>query len=141
MGQNKLLLTLASPHEALAVRKAIESVSLPGTEGVFTVTNSHSQVVSQLQAGPIVVKHEGGKEETFFLSDGFAFISRPRDDSGCCHAEVSGVEVVPADILDKERAQQMLTDLTAGPKETEWDKAKIQLGGNLLQQVMKCAPS
>lgn len=39
--RNKLLLTLGSPTEAVYIREVVDSVSLPGTEGVFTVTNNH----------------------------------------------------------------------------------------------------
>lgn len=39
--RNKLLLTLSSPTEAVFIREAVESVTLPGVEGSFTVTNNH----------------------------------------------------------------------------------------------------
>lgn len=137
---NRLLLTMASPTEAIFVRKPIDSLTAPGREGAFTVTNNHSQLVSQLQAGQITVK-EGSEVETYFVSDGFLFFNQPKDSSGCCTVEVSGVEIVPTSALDKDRAAAMLTELNAGPKDTEWDKAKIQLGSSLLNSVIKCAGS
>merc|ERR1712194_635572 len=136
---NKLLLTMGSPHEALSVKRPVDSLTAPGREGSFTVTNNHSQLVSQLQAGKITIK-DAGKEEHYFISDGFLFFNQPTDGSGCCTVEVSGVEIVPTDMLDKDRAAQMLTELNAGAKESEWDKARIALGSSLLSQVIKTAP-
>lgn len=135
---NKLLMTIASPHEAIAVRKPIDTLTAPGREGTFTVTNNHSQLVSQLQAGQITVK-DGSEVETYFISDGFLFFNQPTDSSGCCTVEVSGIEIVPTSYLDKEKAASMLTELNAGPKDTDWDKAKIQLGSSLLNNVIKSA--
>eukprot|EP00401_Gymnodinium_catenatum_P048417 CAMPEP_0117497858 /NCGR_PEP_ID=MMETSP0784-20121206/21405_1 /TAXON_ID=39447 /ORGANISM="" /LENGTH=57 /DNA_ID=CAMNT_0005292905 /DNA_START=80 /DNA_END=250 /DNA_ORIENTATION=+ len=39
---NRLLLTMTSPSEAVYLRKPIDSVTVPGAEGTFTVTNNHS---------------------------------------------------------------------------------------------------
>jgi F-type H+-transporting ATPase subunit delta len=111
---------------------------VPGTEGTFTLTNNHSQVVSQLSAGMTTVR-DGAESTNYFVSDGFVFFNHPKDGSGNCHAEVSAVEVVPTSALDKDRAGQVLSELMAGPKDTEWDKAKIQLGGSLIAQIIKSA--
>merc|ERR1719222_752647 len=136
--QNRLLLTLASPDEAIMIRKAVDSVTLPGTEGTFTLTNNHSLIVSQLKAGVITVR-DGAENKDYFISDGFLFYNHPTDGSGCCTAEVSGVEIVPTSALDKDRAAQVLTELMAAPKDTEWDKTKAQLGAALINQVIKAA--
>lgn len=39
--QNKLLVTLSSPTDAIYIREAVESITLPGVEGALTVTNNH----------------------------------------------------------------------------------------------------
>merc|ERR1740121_617153 len=131
---------MGSPYESIFLKKPIESLTVPGREGSFTVTNNHSQLVSQLQPGPITVKGaDGGESSTYFISDGFLFFNQPSDGSGCCTVEVSGFEIVPTDMLDKEKAAALLVELNAGPKDTEWDKAKIQLGSGLLNQVIKSA--
>merc|ERR1719316_362415 len=136
--QNRLLLTLTSPGEAIYQKKAVDSVTLPGTEGTFTVTNNHSLIVSQLKAGVITVR-DGTENKDYFVSDGFLFYNHPTDGSGCCTAEVSAVEVVPTSALDKDRATQVLSELMAGSKDTEWDKARASLGAALVQQVIKAA--
>merc|ERR1711862_683174 len=135
---NRLLLTMASPHEAVYLKKAVDSVTVPGTEGTFTVTNNHSLIVSQLKAGTITVR-DGQESKDFFISDGYLFFNHPTDDSGCCNVEVSAVELVPTSALDKDRATQVLSELLAAPKDTEWDRARAQLGAALVNQVIKAA--
>jgi hypothetical protein len=67
--------------------------------------------VSQLKAGPITVR-EGTETKNYFVSDGFLFFNSPKDDSGCCTCEISGIELVPASSLDKDRAAQVRTLLS-----------------------------
>merc|ERR1712151_1467138 len=136
--QNRLLLSLCSPAEAVCVKKPVDSVTVPGTEGTFTVTNNHSLIVSQLKAGVITVR-DGTETKDYFVSDGFLFFNHPTDGSGCCTADVSAVEMVPTSALDKERATAVLSELMAAPKDTEWDKTKAQLGAALINQVIKAA--
>merc|ERR1719181_247309 len=135
---NRLLLTLASPGECVYLKKPVDSVTVPGTEGTFTVTNNHSLIISQLKAGVITVA-DGAEKKDYFISDGFMFFNHPTDGSGCCTAEVSAVECVPTSALDKDRAAQVLTELLAAPKDTEWDRTKAQLGAALVNQVIKAA--
>eukprot|EP00922_Rhytidocystis_sp_ex-Travisia-forbesii_P000077 GHVS01000124.1.p1 GENE.GHVS01000124.1~~GHVS01000124.1.p1 ORF type:complete len:156 (+),score=24.51 GHVS01000124.1:296-763(+) len=137
---NKLLLTLSSPSESTYVRVPVHSVTLPGTEGAFTITNNHSQNVSQLRNGVVTVRQEGKEAKQFFLSDGFLFYKSPRDDSGCCTAEVVGVEMVPCDLLDKEKAVQTMQEVLQAAAATggsTWDKAKGQLGQELCAAVIR----
>ncbi|KAF4700826.1 ATP synthase subunit delta, mitochondrial, partial [Perkinsus olseni] len=107
----------------------IDSVTVPGTEGTFTITNNHSLVISQLSPGVITVR-DGTEHKDFFISDGFIFFNQPSDGSGCCRAEISGVELVPKEALDKDRATQLLSEVQSAAKETEWDKVKAQLGSS-----------
>ncbi|CBZ54251.1 putative ATP synthase [Neospora caninum Liverpool] len=163
--KNQLLLTLSSPSEAIYVRTPVRSVTVPGSEGAMTMTNGHSQTVARLKAGEIIVrKGESGDDvERFFLSDGFVLFKRqvrrgfnrisysvfnganlgsPEDDSGCCTAEVLGVEIVPVNMLDKESAATALQELLqqgAGATD-EWTKARTLLGQELLSSVIRAAP-
>lgn len=135
---NRLLLTLGSPRESIYLNKPVDSVTVPGAEGSFTLTNNHSMTVSLLKPGVITVR-EGTSLSEYFVSDGFVFFNSPKDSSGCCTAEICGVEVVPTSALDKDRAAQLLTELNAGKDPSEWGKIKTQLGTNLLNQVIKAA--
>merc|ERR1712226_291734 len=129
---------MASPNETIFMKKPVDSVTLPGTEGTFTVTNNHSLIVSQLKAGVITVR-DGAESKDYFISDGSLFYNRPADGSGCCTTEISGVEIVPTSALDKDRAAQVLSELMAGAKDTEWDRTRAQLGAALVNQVIKAA--
>ena len=135
---NRLLLTMGSPAESIYKNRPVDSVTIPGAEGDMTLGNNHSQVVSMLKPGVITVR-EGGNKEDFFVSDGWAFMSAPKDESGCCTAEISGIEVVPVAALDKDRAQQVLSEILSGPKDTEWDKAKVSLGTTLCNAIIRAA--
>lgn len=135
---NRMLLTLGSPRESIYLNKPVDSVTVPGAEGTFTLTNNHSLVVSLLKAGVITVR-EGTTTSEYFVSDGFVFFNNPKDGSGCCTAEISGVEIVPTSALDKDRAAQLISELNASAKDSEWSKVKAQLGTNLLNQVIKAA--
>ena len=137
---NRLLLTLGSPRESIYLNKPVDSVTVPGAEGTFTLTNNHSMIVSMLKPGVITVR-DGTTTNEYFLSDGFVFFNNPKDGSGCCTAEISGVEIVPTSALDKDRAAQLISELNASSKDTEWSKIKAQLGTNLLNQVIKAAGS
>ena len=95
---NRMLLTLGSLDEVLYVRKPVGSITVPGTERTFTVTN-HSLIVSQLKAGVISVR-EGSDMKDYFISDGFLFFNHSTVSSGCCTAEISAVDVVPTFALD-----------------------------------------
>eukprot|EP00922_Rhytidocystis_sp_ex-Travisia-forbesii_P032256 GHVS01047969.1.p1 GENE.GHVS01047969.1~~GHVS01047969.1.p1 ORF type:complete len:160 (+),score=31.24 GHVS01047969.1:68-547(+) len=141
---NKLLLTLCSSSETMFVRTPVDSVTVPGSEGAFTVTNNHSQNVSQLRNGVVTVRQEGKEPKQFFLSDGFLFYKSPRDDSGCCTAEVVGVEMVSCDLLDKEKAVQTMQEVlqsAASGGGTAWDKTKGQLGQELCAAVIRSSSS
>merc|ERR1719221_2541764 len=108
---------MSSPSETVFMKKAVDSVTVPGTEGTFTVTNNHSLIVSQLKAGVITVR-DGADSKDYFISDGFFFYNHPTDASGCCTAEISAVELVPTSALDKDRATAVLSEVMAGPKDT-----------------------
>lgn len=43
---------------------------------------------------------------------------------GCCTAEVSAIELVPTEALDKDAATKMLSELSSAPKESDWDKSR-----------------
>lgn len=137
---NRMLLTLGSPRESLYLNKPIDSVTVPGMEGYFTLTHGHSLMVSMLKPGVITIRSDSQTID-YFVSDGFCFYNHASDDSGNSKVEISAVEVVPTSALDKDRAVQMIAELNAQPKDTEWDKVRTQLGTNLLNQVIKFSSS
>lgn len=52
----------------------VESVTLPGTVGSFTVLNNHAPIISSLESGKIVYKEANGQTDIVVRS-GFAEVS------------------------------------------------------------------
>ena len=67
---DKILFELVSP-EKLLLSKAVDMVTVPGTEGYMGVMAGHSPLVSTLRAGMIDMKDDG-VDTRFFIRGGFA---------------------------------------------------------------------
>ena len=62
-------LRIITPNEAL-FEGEVESVTLPGTAGSFSVLNNHAPIISSLESGKVVVRtHEGSQD--YPLNSGF----------------------------------------------------------------------
>lgn len=66
----KMKLRIITPNELL-FEGEVESVTLPGTVGSFTVLNRHAPIISSLEKGKIVYKEANGQSEVAVRS-GFA---------------------------------------------------------------------
>lgn len=85
-------------------------------------------MLTSLKPGVVsVVCGESGEVSKYFLSAGFFKISNVDGDSV---AEVSSVEAVPLEHLDKERTTQVLQELLSEAQGSTdpWTKAKAVLG-------------
>lgn len=65
-----LKLRIITPSEAL-FEGEVESVTLPGTAGSFSVLDMHAPIISSLERGKVVVKTANGTRE-YALNSGFA---------------------------------------------------------------------
>ena len=65
-----LKLRIIAPDK-LVFEGEVESVTLPGTIGSFTVLNNHAPIISSLEKGKIVYKEANGQTEVAVRS-GFA---------------------------------------------------------------------
>ena len=65
---------LVSP-EKLLKSGDVRQVTMPGTEGDFTVLINHAPVLSTLRPGVIDVVGEDGTEEKIFVRGGFAEVT------------------------------------------------------------------
>lgn len=65
-----LKLRIISP-DRLVFEGEVESVTLPGTKGSFTVLNRHAPIISSLEKGKIVYKDANGQSDIDVVS-GFA---------------------------------------------------------------------
>lgn len=65
-----LKLRIISP-EKMVFEGEVESVTLPGTAGAFTVLKNHAPIITSLERGRIIYKGPDGSHETV-ISSGFA---------------------------------------------------------------------
>lgn len=63
---------IVSP-ERLMLSEEAESVTIPGTDGYFTVVGDHAPMMSTLKPGFITVR--SGETKTFFVRGGFVDVS------------------------------------------------------------------
>ncbi|HEV7344061.1 MAG TPA: F0F1 ATP synthase subunit epsilon [Devosia sp.] len=69
-----LKIEIVSP-ERLVLSETVTSVTVPGTEGYFTVMNDHAPFMTTLRPGFITVNGMGGRDEVFYVKGGFADVS------------------------------------------------------------------
>ena len=62
-------LRIITPNEAL-FEGEVESVTLPGTAGSFSVLNNHAPIISSLESGKVVVRTQDGSQD-YPLNSGF----------------------------------------------------------------------
>lgn len=65
---------LVSP-ERLLMSEAVQQVTVPGTEGEFTVLARHAPVLSTVRPGVLAVVRDGGGEDRIFVRGGFAEVN------------------------------------------------------------------
>ena len=68
-----LKIEIVSP-ERLVLSEVVTSVTVPGTEGYFTVMDDHAPFMTTLRPGFITV-NRNGQDEIFFVKGGFADVS------------------------------------------------------------------
>ena len=98
---DKILFELVSP-EKLLLSKAVDMVTVPGTEGYMGVMAGHSPLVSTLRAGMIDMKDEG-VDTRFFIRGGFAEINPGK-------VTVLAEEAIPMSEMDLAILDQRISD-------------------------------
>lgn len=69
-----LKIEIVSP-ERLLVSEVVQSVTIPGSEGYFTVMFDHAPFMTTLRPGFITVTKDNGTAEIFFVRGGFVDVS------------------------------------------------------------------
>ena len=69
-----LKIEIVSP-ERLVLSEVVTSVTVPGTEGYFTVMDDHAPFMTTLKPGFITVTKSGGAADVYFVKGGFADVS------------------------------------------------------------------
>jgi F-type H+-transporting ATPase subunit epsilon len=98
---DKILFELVSP-EKLLLSKAVDMVTVPGSEGYMGVMAGHSPLVSTLRAGMIDMKDEG-QDTRFFIRGGFVEINSGK-------VTVLAEEAIPMSEMDLAILDQRITD-------------------------------
>lgn len=98
---DKILFELVSP-EKLLLSKAVDMVTVPGTEGYMGVMAGHSPLVSTLRAGMIDMKDEG-VDTRFFIRGGFVEINPGK-------VTVLAEEAIPMSEMDLAILDQRISD-------------------------------
>ena len=98
---DKILFDLVSP-EKLLLSKAVDMVTVPGSEGYMGVIAGHAPLVSTLRAGMIDLKDEG-IDTRFFIRGGFAEINPTK-------ITVLAEEAIPMTELDLAIIDQRIID-------------------------------
>jgi F-type H+-transporting ATPase subunit epsilon len=114
-----LKIEIVSP-ERLVLSEVVTSVTVPGTEGYFTVMNDHAPFMTTLRPGFITV-HAGTRDEIFFVKGGFADVS-PEGLTILAEESVPFTEFDHADLAAQIKAAE--AELAAAP--TPEDKSYAQ---------------
>jgi F-type H+-transporting ATPase subunit epsilon len=93
---------LVSPERLLSSGE-VQQVTVPGTEGDFTVLARHAPVLSTIRPGVITVVPEAGGEERIFIRGGFAEVNADG-------LTVLAEEALPMDELDREALANQIKD-------------------------------
>jgi F-type H+-transporting ATPase subunit epsilon len=98
---DKITFDLVSP-EKLLLSKAVDMVTVPGTEGYMGVMAGHASLVSTLRAGMIDML-DNGQDTRFFIRGGFAEINATK-------ITVLAEEAIPMSELDLAKLDQRIVD-------------------------------
>ena len=108
-----LKIEIVSP-ERLVLSETVSAVTVPGTEGYFTVMADHAPFMTTLRPGFITVNKTTGRDEIFFVKGGFADIS-PEGLTILAEESVPYAEFDHADLREQIKAAE--AELAAAPIE------------------------
>lgn len=74
---NTFELKVLSPNRALPAIKA-SSVGLPGTRGYMTILPDHAAMISELEAGEVLIEAQAAPAEHFFITGGYVEVDHNR---------------------------------------------------------------
>ena len=108
-----LKIEIVSP-ERLVLSETVSAVTVPGTEGYFTVMADHAPFMTTLRPGFITVNKATGRDEIFFVKGGFADVS-PEGLTILAEESVPYAEFDHADLREQIKAAE--AELAAAPLE------------------------
>lgn len=132
-------LDIVSP-ERLVISEEVASVTVPGTEGYFTVLGDHAPLMTTLKPGFITAVDSAGASRGFYVAGGFAEVSPTgvtvlADDARGA-GDFSRAEV-EAQIADA----QAVLDSAATPEGRDAAQTVLNSWRNLLLESASLAPA
>lgn len=70
-----LRLKIVSP-ERVVFNGEVESVIVPGTNGLFEILKDHAPIISSLQTGVVTYKAAGAERQTLNITGGFVEVQK-----------------------------------------------------------------
>jgi F-type H+-transporting ATPase subunit epsilon len=122
---------LVSP-ERLLVSEQVQQVTVPGTEGNFTVFAQHAPVLSTMRPGVVDVKKDGGEEQRIFVRGGFAEVNP-------AGLTILAENAMPLEDLDKDNLAQQIQNASEDVADATDDEKRRVAQENLdhLQQLLE----
>ena len=123
-----LKIEIVSP-ERLVLSEVVTSVTVPGTEGYFTVMDDHAPFMTTLRPGFITV-NQNGQDSIFFVKGGFADVS-PDGLTILAERSVPLTEFDHADLAAQIKAAEAELAAAATPEEKSYTQEIVSALLNL----------
>jgi F-type H+-transporting ATPase subunit epsilon len=128
-----LKLEIVSP-ERLVLSQRATAVTVPGTEGYFTVMAGHAPFMTTLRTGFITVAAEGSAPTVFFVRGGFADVS-PEGLTILAEESVPFAELGQDDLQARIRAAEQTLAAANSPEERTFAQEIVSGLLNLAQEA------
>ena len=130
-----LKIEIVSP-ERLLLSETVHSVTVPGTEGYFTVMNDHAPFMTTLRPGFITVTNSGGNSEIYFVRGGFADVS-PEGLTILAEESVPFTEFDHADLQAQIQAAQEELNRAESPEDRSYAQEVVSALLNLAVEAQQ----
>jgi F-type H+-transporting ATPase subunit epsilon len=109
-------LDLVAPEKML-FSGDVQSVVVPGTEGLFQVFNGHSPMMSALKSGVVIIVNGQGTTSRLYVRGGFADVSSTG-------LTILAEHAVPLADVNAEQISQQIKDAQDDVKDAQSDKVR-----------------
>ncbi|MGV8833190.1 MAG: F0F1 ATP synthase subunit epsilon [Devosia sp.] len=128
-----LKIEIVSP-ERLVLSEVVTSVTVPGSEGYFTVMNDHAPFMTTLRSGFITVNGLNGRDEIYFVKGGFADVS-PEGLTILAEQSAPFVEFDHAELAAQIKAAEADLATAATPEEKSYAQEVVSALANLAMEA------
>jgi F-type H+-transporting ATPase subunit epsilon len=114
--------------------EVVTSVTVPGSEGYFTVMNDHAPFMTTLRSGFITVNGLNGRDEIYFVKGGFADVS-PEGLTILAEQSAPFVEFDHAELAAQIKAAEADLATAATPEEKSYAQEVVSALANLAMEA------